>query len=60
MISEQEYIDCGDKVRVSHMISTSREIVPENSSVITRTDYAHIMIRLISWEGKLRKAVKVE
>jgi len=29
-----------------------REIVPENSSIIARTDYSQMMIKLTSWERK--------
>jgi len=59
-MTEQEYIDCGDRVRISHTINILREIVPENSSVIDSKDYTHMMIKLTSWEKKLFKAVKVE
>lgn len=59
-MTEQEYIDCGDRVRISHMINVLRDIVPENSSVIDLKDYTQMMRKLTSWEKKLFKALKVE
>lgn len=59
-MTEQEYIDCQDRVRIVIIKNILSEIVPENSSVIVREDYTQVMRKLISWETKLFKAVKVK
>ena len=59
-MTEQEYIDCMDGIRIGMIKDILQEIVPENSSVIARKDYTDMMIKLTSWEKDLRRAVKVE
>jgi len=59
-MTEQEYINCQDRIRVGIIKNILSEIVPENSSVIARKDYTQMMRKLTSWERKLFKAVKVE
>ena len=60
MISEQEYIDYQDGIRIRIIKDILREIVPENSSVIDLKDYTEMMRKLSSWEEKLFELVKVE
>jgi len=59
-MTEQEYINCQDRIRVGIIKNILSEIVPENSSVIARKDYTQMMRKLTSWERKLFKAMKVE
>ena len=58
-MTEQEYIDCQDRTRVRIMKDILSEIVPENSSVIARKDYTHMMRKLFLWERKLANAIDI-
>jgi len=56
-MTEQEYVDCQDRVRIGMIKNILSEIVPENSSVIARKDYTHMMRKLFLWERKLANAI---
>ena len=52
-MKEQEYIDVSDRVKVSNALYIIRDIVPENSSVVTPNEYRRVVGLLALWEAKL-------
>jgi hypothetical protein len=52
-MTEQEYVDVTDRVKISAAIKSLIDIVPENSSVIDATQFNDIMDVLYGWEIRL-------
>ena len=52
-ITEQEYIHVSDGVRVATILDIIKEIVPENSRIITKDEYQTVCEILKKWEIKL-------
>ena len=52
-MTEQEYIDRGDLVTVGDALMVLRGIVPDNSSVIEKSQYQEVMQILVTWQEGL-------
>ena len=52
-MTEQEYNDRGDLVRVGNALTILRDIIPKNSSVINKGEHAVIMNTLSQWQDQL-------
>ena len=58
-MTEQEYIDVGDRMAISLALNALREVIPESSSVVTDEEYLTVMRLIRGWERKLFKVVKI-
>jgi hypothetical protein len=59
-MTEQQYIDVSDRVRLCNALKILHEIIPENSSVITKKELSNIMGQLRKWELELFKVIETE
>lgn len=58
-MTEREYIDATDLAKVRSAIAVLRQILPENSTVITRPEYGEVMPVLYHWQDQLEALAKV-
>lgn len=59
-MNEQEYIDTSDLAKISSAMAVIRDIVPENSSIITVEDYKMVFSKLRQWQSELFETISME
>ncbi len=59
-MTEQDYINTSDKVRISVAKESLMNVVAENSPVIDKEEYDMVMQALSRWERKLFDVIKLE
>ena len=52
-MTEQEYIDLSDRVRISTAYQILATVIPENSNIIEKKEYQNVMKIISTWETKL-------
>jgi hypothetical protein len=58
-MTEQQYVDVSDRVRLGNALKILHEIIPENSSIVTTLEFDKIVQQLWKWEQKLFKVIKI-
>ena len=58
-MTEQEYVDSTDLVKIVIMKNLMHDITPENSKAIDPDEHKEVMVKLCEWERKLRHQIKV-
>jgi len=56
-MTEQEYTDVSDRVKVSAALNLLRDIVADSSSVIDKDKLKEVTIQLRNWERDLFKVI---
>ena len=59
-MTEKEYIRVTELTRVRAINELMRNIIPENSDVITRDEYNKVVHFLYKWEDKLSSKIKTK
>lgn len=54
-MTEQEYIDRGDQLKVECAVDILRDILPENSSIVDGGEFMQVMGILKKWEDEYIK-----